>query len=295
MTLRLTMRHVILAAAMLASSTASCSKATCEETATCGVASGSDAGADSDGELTSPARCNPRGVFGGKTRVPVANEPLGSLTLSADERTGFFGVSPIYRVVRDSVDAPFEGPMRLFDGTSPSVAPNGDRLFFARRVTGVGTTFKLWWTRLEGATFYPPLPILRDMIGSQDAPAASTKNLYFTQSTDGPNARRIWLADWANDAIGTARLVDLKIAAPHDEDHPAVTNDDRVLYFSLRDDTKTGPSISRVVQEAGVPSVVEDVEGLTNEIDFVSWVSTDDCVVYGVRGETAYRFRRAPL
>ncbi len=185
--------------------------------------------------------------------------------------------------------------MRLFDGTSPSAAPNGDRLFFARRVTGVGTTFKLWWTRLEGATFYPPLPILRDMTGSQDAPAASTKNLYFTQSTDGPNARRIWLADWANDAIGTARLVDLKIAAPHDEDHPAVTNDDRVLYFSLRDDTKTGPSISRVVQEAGVPSVVEDVEGLTNEIDFVSWVSTDDCVVYGVRGETAYRFRRAPL
>jgi len=297
MTPQLTMRHVILPAAMLASSTASCSKATCEETATCGVAPGSDAGADA---LAPTARCNPEAPFGDKTPVQIANtSSLGSLTLSADELTAFLGANPMYRALRDSVDSPFDAPDKVFDGALPNLAPNGDRLFFMRAGGGDFSTFNIWWATVSGGTIRSPAPLPLNATGAQNAPFASAKSLYFAQSATAFTTHRIWRADWVNNAIGAPTLVDLKMKGEHDEDRPAVTSDDRILYFSFRrvltDKTLTNPTISRVVLEAGALSTAQNAVGLTNEIDFVSWVSTDDCVVYGVRGETAYRFRRAPL
>ncbi len=259
-----------------------------------------DGGAKPDAPIDVPAaRCDPNGAFGAPVIVAGINSDLddAAARLSEDELEITFsrltgGVWDLWRASRGSTDEPFGAPALLTTVNSvssdvwPTLAPDGLTLLFDADRTTPGT-YHVWRSTRASKTvpFGPPLPRpdLRD--NDVQPMLANDHALYFASSMRGGLGLGEILRSpvEANGAIGAPELLVGGVNSDAQEDAPAVTSDERVIYF-------------RRISGAGEPDVytasrstVTDgfgaampVPGLAEPAisESPNWISPDGCHLY---------------
>ena len=252
-----------------------------------------------DAPIDEPAaRCDPSGAFG----VPMVLAGINSdqddaaARLSDDELEITFsrltgGVWDLWRASRGSIEEPFGVPALLTSVNSvssdlwPTVSPDGLSLLFqADRTTP--NTFHIWRsTRASTAVpFGPPTP-RGDLRDNDIHPLlANDHALYFSSTVRGGLGLGEILRSPvdAGGAIGAPVLLVGGVNTDATEDAPAVTSDERVIFFRRLTAGETDVyTASRSTATDGFGTSAP-VPGLSaRAIDEVpNWISPDGCHLY---------------
>ena len=257
-------------------------------------------GSNPDAPIDEPAaRCDPNGAFGAPVLVTGINSDQddASARLGEDELDITFArragtVWDLWRASRISIDEPFTAPALLTSVNSvssdlwPTVSPDGLTLLFEADRTTPGT-FHIWRSTRAAKTspFGPPLPRpdLRDK--DQEPMLANDHALYFSSTMRGGLGLGEILrsAVDANGAIAAPELLVGGVNTDTQEDSPALTSDERTIYF--RRVSATGePDIYTASRStptdgfgaaAAVPGLAEP--GIS---EGPNWISPDGCHLY---------------
>lgn len=290
-----------------------CRDSSCQETAEC-AAPIRDA-ADAGGVV---GACDIDAPFEQRTTIPLPHDTNG-FGLSASQLIGFITVpirssdrskevssEQIHVVERSAPDGVFGEPrLTAIDVVSnqPSLAPDGSWLFFAKDNTGPGAAAaRIWSARVAGAVVRDPSEVtsVNDGASSQVSPSVSNKAIYFARTIDSAKIlHRLWRSDVVGELFSPPSQIDVgSFSGPYDVDHPAVRADDRVLYVTTRALVTSilfgEPSVRRAQRSAeGSPfGGFDEVASLKNAVDYVSWISPDECVVYGIWHGQLVKLRR---
>ncbi|MBA3463345.1 MAG: PD40 domain-containing protein [Deltaproteobacteria bacterium] len=243
-------------------------------------------------------RCDPAQPFGAPRLVLGINTDADDATarLSPDETEIAFarrtsGVWDLWRATRAADDGPFESPVLLTTVNSvssdlwPSVSPDGLTVFFDADRTTPGT-FHIWRsTRSSTAVpFGPPMPRPELMDRDLHPLVANQTALYLTSTVRGGFGG----ADLFRAALDPSGMIGAPVAlvggvnTAMDEESPALTADERVIYFRRSDATLSDiytASRSTATDGFGTSSPVPglDVAGVG---ETPNWVSPDNCRLY---------------
>ncbi|MBL0212631.1 MAG: PD40 domain-containing protein [Myxococcales bacterium] len=256
-------------------------------------------GGGADAPIDQPAaRCDPSLPFGTPVLVEGINtaQDDASARLSEDELEITFarlssGVWDLWRATRPATDVAFETPTLLTSVNSvsndvwPTSSPDGLTLLFdADRTTP--NVFHIWRSTRASKTvpFGPPAPRPELMDKDIHPLLANDHALYFSSTVRGGLGLSEILrsAVDANGAIGAPVLLVGGVNTPDLEDSPAVTSDERVIFFrrviAMESDVFTA-SRSTPTDGFGVSAAVPglDVAGI-NEVP--NWISPDGCHLY---------------
>src|SRR4051812_4105248 len=210
--------------------------------AACG---GDDGGVDAP---VQPAdRCDPTAPFGPPAPVIGINTDgdEAAARLSADETVIYFSrrttnVWDLWRASRDTIDDPFGTPELLTTVNSvssdvwSSVSADGLTLYFEADRTTPGT-FHIWRST-RGATttaFGPPQPRPELMDNDVEPMLANPTALYFASTVRGGlgASEILWAPISDTGMIGAPSLLVGGVNTADNEDSPAITADERVLFF----------------------------------------------------------------
>ena len=252
-----------------------------------------------DAPVAPGPRCDPSLPFGVAVQVAGINSALddASARLSDDELDVTFarldnGVWDLWHATRASIDEPFGAPQLLTTVNSvssdlwPTLSP--DRLtvlFEADRSTP--DVFHIWRsTRASTSSPFGPPQLRPELMDNDIEPMlANDHALYFSSAVRGGlGMSEIFRAtvDPTTGAIGTPVALVGGVNTPDAEGAPAVTSDERVIYFQrvvgAEADVFTA-SRSTATDGFGTSAPVPglDVPGI-NEAP--SWVSPDGCHLY---------------
>ncbi|MDQ3367669.1 MAG: hypothetical protein M3680_19785 [Myxococcota bacterium] len=258
------------------------------------------------------ARCDPGKPFGAPTALAEINsaEDEHTPSLAPDELTIYFtsarpggaGEGDMYLARRSSTTAPFGTPVRIEGvntaGHDSRPILTGDGLTLYSEVN-IGT---LEWdiaSSTRSATsgaFTAPAPVPTLNSASVDvAPFVLPDHsaIYFASARSGDN--EIYRAVRTTTGFGTPALVaGVNLPGTSQEDYPAVTPDELVMYFTSdrSGGGGGGPDLWRASRAsasepfgAPVPLTTLNTAGL----ETAGWVSADDCSLYFARGTAAGR------
>jgi len=256
-------------------------------------------GSNPDAPVDQPGpRCDPSLPFGAPVLVGGINTDLddAAARFSEDELDVTFarlssGVWDLWHATRASIDLPFGAPALLTSVNSvssdvwPTLAPDGLTLLFdADRTTP--STFHIWRSTRASVTvpFGPPSP-RPDLMDKDVHPMlANAHALYFASTVRaGLGLGEILRADVdANGAIAAPVLLVGGVNTAATEDAPAVTADERVIYFRRVTGTESDvytASRSTATDGFGTSAPVPglDVAGVS---EVPNWISPDGCHLY---------------
>ncbi len=266
---------------------------------TCLAACGPDGGTP-DAPLDVPAaRCDPSGAFGAPVLVGGINsdQDEASARLRDDELEVTFarltgGKWDLWRASRASIDDAFGAPVLLTTVNSvsseywPTVSPDGlTMLFDADRTTP--DTFHIWRsTRASTAVpFGPPMP-RGDLRDNDIHPMlANDHALYFASSVRGGLGMREILHATvdANGAVGMPELLVGGVNSDALEDAPAVTSDERVIFFrrqSMAGETDVYTASRSTPTDGFGAAVAVPVLSVPAISEVPNWISPDGCHLY---------------
>lgn len=256
-------------------------------------------GTQPDAPIDEPAaRCDPSGAFGSPVLVGGINSDQedAAARLSEDELEITFsrltnGVWDLWRATRSAIEDPFGAPQLLTTVNSvssdvwPTQSPDGLTLLFDADRTTPGT-YHIWRsTRASKAVpFGPPMP--RGELRDNDfhPMLANERSLYFASAMRaGLGLREILHAPVAeNGAIGTPELLVGGVNSESDDDAPAVTSDERLIFFRRATAGETDvftASRSTATDGFGAATPVPGLaEPAVSEIP--NWISPDGCHLY---------------
>ena len=261
--------------------------------AACG---GSDAKPDAPIDVPA-ARCDPNGAFGAPVLVGGINSDEDDATarLSEDELEVTFGritdgVWDLWRASRRAVEEPFDPPALITSVNSvssdvwPTLTPDGLTLLFDADRTTPGT-YHIWRSTRTAKTapFGPPQP-RGDLRDNDFHPMLANEHaLYFSSAMRGGlGLREILRAPVADHGmIGTPELLVGGVNTDALEDTPAVTSDERQIFFRRQgaDADVYTASRSTAADAFGAATAVPVVaQPGINELP--TWVSPDGCHLY---------------
>jgi Tol biopolymer transport system component len=256
-------------------------------------------GSKPDAPIDEPAaRCDPNGAFGAPVLVAGINsdQDEACARLSEDELDVTFARVTgsgydLWRSSRASIDEPFAAPALLTSVNSvssdywPTVSPDGLTLLFAADRT-TPDVFHIWRSTRAAKTapFGPPQP-RGDLRDNDIHPLlANDHALYFASTVRGGlGLSEILRAPVdASGAIGTPELLVGGVNTSVTEDAPAVTSDERVIFFRRLTAGETDIyTASRSTATDGfgtstpVPGLAEP-----NIQEVPNWISPDGCHLY---------------
>ena len=243
-------------------------------------------------------RCDPAQPFGAPRLVLGINTDADDATarLNAAEteitfarRTG--AVWDLWRATRAADDGPFETPVLITSVNSvssdlwPSVSPDGLTLLFDADRTTPGT-FHIWRSTRASTDvpFGPPQPRPELMDRDVHPLLANAEALYFTSTVRaGLGGAELFRAPIdPSGMIGAPVALVGGVNTAMDEESPAVTADERVIYFRRSDATLSDiytASRSTATDGFGTSAPVPglDVAGVG---ETPNWVSPDGCRLY---------------
>ena len=264
----------------------------------CLAACGGD-GSKPDAPIDQPAaRCDPNGAFGAPVLVTGINsdQDEACARLSEDELDVTFARVTgsgydLWRSSRPSIEEPFAAPALLTSVNSvssdywPTVSPDGLTLLFAADRT-TPDVFHIWRSTRAAKTapFGPPQP-RGDLRDNDIHPLlANDHALYFASTVRGG----LGLAEIlrapvdASGAIGTPELLVGGVNTDVTEDAPAVTSDERLIFFRRLTAGETDIyTASRSTATDGFGASTP-VPGLAqpNIKEVPNWISPDGCHLY---------------
>lgn len=259
--------------------------------------SGGDGGADALPDQP-VARCDPSAPFGPPTEVAGINSDLDDaaarfsddeLEVTFSRRTG--GLWDLWRAQRAAVGDPFGPPTLLTTVNSvsndlwPTLSPDGLTLLFEADRTIPGTYHI--WRSTRGSTTAPfGPPMLRGDVRDHDVHPmlANDHALYFSSDMRGGlGLGEILRAPVdANGAIGTPELVVGGVNTDALEDAPAVTSDERIMFFRRLAGGETDVYMAARSTPADGFGAATAVPGLAAPAisEVPNWVSPDGCHLY---------------
>jgi hypothetical protein len=244
-------------------------------------------------------RCDPSLPFAAPALVAGINSDLDDATarLSEDELDVTFarldsGVWDLWHATRTSIDDPFGAPQLLTSVNSvssdvwPTQSPDRLTLLFDADRTTPGV-FHVWRSTRASATapFGPP-QLRPELMDSDIEPMlANDHALYFSSTVRGGlGMNEIFRAtvDPATGMIGTPVALVGGVNTPDAELAPAVTSDERAIYFQRVVGTEADvytASRSTATDGFGTSAPVPglDVAGVS---EAPSWISPDGCHLY---------------
>jgi len=276
-------------------------------TAGCGtVSSSSDARTSpTDTSVAVPRMCDPTTKFSEPVPIPeLAMVNAGAPRLSSDELTIYFhaygGQVDLWSAHRSSLTEAFSPPTLLAGQNSPSndfdpaVSADGLTLWFAStRVANEGQHLYVSTRASTLAEF--GAPGLAAAVNATDTqqydaqPFLTTvgNELWFTsRRTGGLGGNDIWRAAWTGSGFETPVAV-AELNSPADEWVPTVSADRLTVYFSseraatgAKGDRDIWVSHRNVIDDGFPASTLVD-ELNTAGADVASWLSADNCRMYG--------------
>jgi hypothetical protein len=255
-------------------------------------------GSTIDAPAEAVPRCDPAQPFGAPRLVLGINTDQDDGTARLDRteteitfarRTG--GVWDLWRAVRAADDGPFEPPALITSVNSvssdvwPTVSPDGLSLLFDADRTTPGT-FHIWRSARASTTvpFGPPQPRPELMDSDLHPLLANATALYFASTVRaGLGGSELFRSPIdANGVIGAPVALVGGVNTAMDEEAPAITEDERVIYFRRSDATLSDiytASRSTPTDGFGTSSPVPglDAPGIG---ETPNWVSPDGCRLY---------------
>jgi hypothetical protein len=252
-----------------------------------------------------PRRCDPAKPFGPREPVTELNSPQseqGGVSFTEDQlvaivgRTGgIAGSIDMYEATRPNTSVPF-GTLRSVptntssDENHPQASADGLTLYFSvpdpirhlffatrgDRDAGFGNAQKF-------------LNVNRDPYSSQHAwITRDERTLYYSSNAvaDGAAETAIEVATRASKGVsfGAGTFLSGLHAAPYSDGHPAVTADEREIYFTSTRPGSAGGEDIWVARRASPtasfdpPSAVAELN--TSASDRTAWISGDGCEIY---------------
>lgn len=273
----------------------------------CGqVSSSPDARTSSpDTPIAPPRICDPTAKFGQPVPIPeLATIDAGAPRLSADELTIYFhaygGQVDLWSAHRNSLTDPFGNPTLLAGQNSPSgdydpaVSADGLTLWFASTRVANENQHLYVSTRASTLAEFGP-PGLAAAVNAPDPQQYDAQpfltmvgnELWFTSKrTGGLGENDIWRATWTGSGFATPVAV-AELNSPADEWVPTVSVDRLTVYFSsTRVATGTKGNLDiwtshrNVINDGfSTPMLVDELN--TDGSDLASWLSIDNCRIYG--------------
>jgi Tol biopolymer transport system component len=264
-----------------------------------------------DAPIDEAPRCNTTKQFGTPVLIDSLNTDFDDATprLSPDElaivfsRRSSAGNFDLWSATRTNRDEPFGAPSLLTTVNSvnsdlwPSQSSDGLTLIFdADRTTP--DNFRIWMsTRASTSVPFGP-PALRPELMNNEFHGilANDRALYFASTARaGLGGADIWRADVsATNTIGTPIALVGGVNTDEEELAPALTPDETTIVFRRSTTTPpvppaTTPTIEYDVYTASRstpldgfgPSSKVDTLALPNIVETPSWVSPDNCALYG--------------
>ena len=243
-------------------------------------------------------RCDPAQPFGPPAPVIGINsdQDEAAARLSADETTIYFSrrattVWDLWRATRDAADGPFGTPELLTTVNSvssdvwPSVSEDGLTLYFEADRTTPGT-YHIWRSTRASTSvpFGPPQPRPELMDNDVEPLLANAGALYFASSVRGGlgASEILWAPVSETGSIGAPALLVGGVNTAEAEDSPAITADERVLFFRrilMGESDIYMASRSTATDGFGPSSPVPGLaEAGVGEVP--TWVSPDGCHLY---------------
>lgn len=271
-----------------------------------GLVGCSGGGGSADAPLDQPvARCDPRGAFGAPVEVAGINSDLddAAARLSADELEITFsrrtdGLWDLWRATRDAPDAPFGPPalVTIVNSVSsdlwPTISPDGLTMLYQADRTIPGT-YHVWRSTRASLTVPFGPPMLRGDLRDHDVNPmlANDHALYFSSEMRGGLGLGEILRSPidANGAIGAPELVVGGVNSVAHEDAPAITSDERVMFFRRLTAGETDVyTAARSTPSDGFGAAVP-VPGLAapGVSEVPNWISPDGCHLYFHTNATA--------
>lgn len=265
-----------------------------------------------DAMVDAAPRCNTARPFGPPVLIDSLNTDFDdqSPRLFPDElgivfsRKSAAGNFDLWTATRPTRDDPFGAPSLLTSVNSvnsdvwPSQSSDGLTLIFDADRTTPGT-FRIWMsTRSSTSVPFGP-PALRPELMNNEFHGilANDRALYFASSSRAPTEGKIdiWRADVsATNTIGTPVSLVGGVNTEEEEAAPALTPDEKTIFFRRSTTTppvppSTTPTVeydvytaSRSTPQDGFgPSAKVDTLALPNVIETPSWISPDNCALYG--------------
>jgi hypothetical protein len=262
------------------------------------------------------ARCDPAKPFGPPALVAELSSDAddGCARLYDDElgivfcRRASGGNYDLWSAHRDSRDGAFDPPTLLTTANSvsndlwPSVQPDGLVLVNdADRTTP--NNYRMWASKRASTDdpFGPPALITELMPSDSHGFFANATSVYFDSPTrPGQGSNDIWRADYsALGTLGTPAPVLGDINTSEEEVVPVLTADERFIYFRRSTTTPNvdpmmPPDIQYDVWTAsrstpadgfGTSAKVPGLD-LPSLVETPTWISDDDCVLWGQVNET---------
>lgn len=207
------------------------------------------------------------------------------------------GTVQLYVTTRPAPSMPFSTPA-LVGGvptTLPTFAPtaseDGLTLVFQEQIPTGEMRLSMASRSTTSAPFDPPVAL--SALNGQNSSAepyllADASAVYFVSNRVDPKVTALYRAARAGASFASPAPV-TEIALAAGERYPAVTPDDKVLYFSSTWNTQKGGADVWVARRAsasdpfGVPQIVPELNSAQD--DDVSWISPDGCTVYVRRGD----------
>jgi hypothetical protein len=257
---------------------------------------GTDAGADSS--VAGSTTCDLSKPFGPATKVSGFDHSV-DLRLSADGLTGYFGDSntaDLYATTRASTTSPWTTPTALDkvnaaygQDESPSVTGDGLKLYFASDRSAVASYV---YVASRADTAHPFTNATSVTIAQENG--ALSLRTPFIRADEGvlyyaadPSSSNVALFRAANSGKFFAEAAPLaELDSPSAETNPAVTPDDKIIYFSSQrsDGGAKGDFDVWFATRAsasgpfGAPANVAELN--TARAELVDFVTPDGCTLY---------------
>jgi len=306
---------LICIAVSLVLGASACSKSSCAETSTCLAEPSTEApDAEADVSVSEDAGgCDPSAPFESITPVPLSQD-VDDFALFPKRDYAFLTTrvrltqdplsTPALRlrlVARSSPSDRFGAPVPVYglqaeEVSYAAVSPDASRLFFIRARATNQSPRDLWLAKLDGTALkdLKPLDSLNDAVTNliNVWPAASRRALYFNRDNPATGVSPLYRAEYVNDDFAAPTEVLFTGAAKSTNRRPAVSSDDRVLYFQRVTGDKA--EVVRMARSSDGSAFAGEARDnfLTEHLQFIVWVSDDDCEVYGLQNGSVMRARR---
>jgi hypothetical protein len=266
-----------------------------------------------DGATTPPdaATCDPGARFGPLNPVPGLELPGVTESfprLSADELTIYFdGATPgsvphLYAAHRISLTEPFDTPTELTSlhsdagNGNPSLSRDGFTLWFSSR-NATTDPYHLYIATRTSLLAEFGRPQLARVVNTTEARTDAQpfltldgQELWFISNRVPSASFDLWRADWTGSDFASP-VRQLALSSPNAESFPSLSADRLTVYFSSdRPDPggKGAYDIWRSHRSAAggddfsPPTLVEELNTARN--DYATWLSSDNCRIYGSSG-----------
>jgi Tol biopolymer transport system component len=283
----------------------------------CGTVSEKDVDAAVAGDVATdtstidaaPPRCNPNAAFGAATELTTLDTASDDEApfLTPDELTLYFGSNraggaggyDVYRATRAAVTAPF-GNVTLVTGVNttgdervPRISSDELTLIAANKPIG-STLLRVGLSlRTSTAVAFPALQSIANVAGTTNDTEPTmlpSGNVIYFASDRGGNYD-LYRTSKSGGAFSAPVLVaGAQLNTASTESSPAVTPDELHLYILSNRAGVQGVydiyASSRATTADAFSAPVSVTELNTTSIDFPSWISPDNCVLYFTRAIT---------